>query len=746
MTTAPKIIALQSAGPGVLTAVLETINQEPKGSQPDVLDLDPAHWTVNGAHPVAIHRYSLPWYEQPKAADGTYEITVRHSVFLTLGQPFVDATSYAVACPYGNAGLVFGNRTTFASCIKTNQSAYAKASTARFANLGVWLGDGGPMALSPLPAYEVIRESDGAVIYKGTAAAGIDDTGLAGPKSGEIVHRLDLSAVPEGGAYFVSVPGIGRSRSFWVGGDVERRTAIVALHSLTIARCGQELKEPWSPWARPACHPRVTDARSPYPGSGFIQVPSGAQTFEMRGMRHDAGDFDRNPNHAIIPILLLTYFEAWPSHFTDRQYDIPESGNGTPDLLDEALWDVLGLEHLQITDANDPLNGGVRSGTEQARHPDYGIDNAVLDKGVYSTWGVDGQADSPGEGFTAFAAGIFAQASRLVRPYDAAHADDLLGRARLAWGYHASHNTATAIKAYNLYASLQLYLTTGESPFHDLFKAQANAILVKDGSWPVQYRGGNLAAKVQTVHFASYTLPTSRAVDATLVDAIKARVIREADQGGYHGIHPLTDPYPVGATKFLGYGALTAPGRNDADAFASLYETDPAKKQQRINKMSLLADGILGLNAMGMSYVVGIGTDQPNCPGHLDSFFAEKDTLHPIPGVMVYGPSEGRSGYDYQMTITNKLVPSYEQLPIGRRFVHAWASILNAEDTIWEVRVWFAVLMAFLHDASKDPAPTLPPPPQPSTGVTLTADQCDRFTRAVSDLNAIRDELGLKAS
>ena len=753
MATTPKIVSCNSAGPGILAVLLETTSKERDNTaQPDPVDLDPSHWPINGKAPTAIHRYSLPWYEQPQALDGTYEVTSRHIVFLTLGQPFQEGASYAVASPYGNVGMTFGTKTTYASCIKVNQAAYARASTVRFANLGIWQGDGGTMALSPLPNYEVIRESDGTSMQKGTAVDMGDDTGLTGPKSGEHVYRLDLSTVPEGGSYVVAVAGIGKSRPFYVGTQAERNVAAVALRGLTIARCGQELKAPWSTWNRPACHLQVADTRVPYGSAEFIQVPAGAPTFPSRGPRHDAGDFDKRPTHTIIPIALLTYFEAWPSHSDDRM-GLPEDGDGVPGLLNEALWDAAGWSILQITDANDPIVGGVRSGSEQGAHPTYGVNSADHDRSPYGTWGVDGPAGGPAEGLTAYVAGIFAHASRLIRSYDAARADDLLRRARLAWTYHASHNDATAARSYNLYGSLQLYLATGESAFHDLFKAQATALLINDGSWPWQYRCGNFGssgAQVQTVHFASYTLPTSQPVDAKLSDAMKAIVTKWADNGGYHSVKPLTDPYPVAGRNFLAWGTLVSPGRFDAPIFASLYTTDPTKKQQYVNTMSVLADSVLGLNGMGMSFVVGLGTDQPNCPGHLDSYFAKQQTGHPITGVMVYGPQDGRSGYDYQRVVTNKLLPNWDALPVLKRYAHGWGDIAQNEDSVWEVRVWFAVLWAFLHDASKDPVPVpVPapsPPPQPSTGVQLTAAQYDTFQRALSDLDAIRDAIAPKAS
>src|SRR5207249_1408131 len=98
-----------------------------------------------------------------------------------------------------------------------NQVGYSKLATSRFANFGVYLGDGGSQSFDPLPNYEVIREKTGEVVTAGQAAYAGDDTAIKGITSGEHVYRLRLNDVPEGSPYFVSMPGAGRSRSFGVG-------------------------------------------------------------------------------------------------------------------------------------------------------------------------------------------------------------------------------------------------------------------------------------------------------------------------------------------------------------------------------------------------------------------------------------------------------------------------------------------------------------------------------------------------
>ena len=218
-----------------------------------------------------------------------------------------------------------------------NQVGYSKLATSRFANFGAYLGDGGSLTFDPLPNYEVIHEQSGAVVTSGQAVYVKDDTALQGITSGEHVYRLRLDTVPEGGPYFVSIPGAGRSRSFGVGDEYSRQIAYVATRGLYHQRCGIALERPYTEFTRETCHTHVADTRTPW-NDGHLKVPAGSAMQPMRGGYHDAGDYDRRPYHTIVPLLMLTYFEAFPTRFVDKQYNIPailvygptEGRSGTP--------------------------------------------------------------------------------------------------------------------------------------------------------------------------------------------------------------------------------------------------------------------------------------------------------------------------------------------------------------------------------------------------------------------------------
>ena len=187
------------------------------------------------------------------------------------------------------------------------------------------------------------------------------------------------------------------------------------------------------------------------------------------------------------------------------------------------------------------------------------------------------------------------------------------------------------------------------------------------------------------------------------------------------GPEPENQPYPQGVTRFMGFGAATAQGRYaDVYAFASLFTTDPARKQRYTNAVSQYADYALGLNPLGMSYYTGLGTDQPVSPLHLDSFFTKyglsdgvtaehvRKPIGNVPGILVYGPTEGRSGTPYQRAVSDKLYPEWDRLPAQRRYADGWSLVNCNEFTVWETIVWNVVMHGFLFDAGSAKAP-LPP-------------------------------------
>jgi len=677
-----------------------------------------------------------------------------------LANPLAEGQPYTISNPaYGSTNWIFSATNTFCESIKVNQVGYSKLSTSRFANFGVYSGyPGGTMTFNPFP-YKVINESSGAVMTNGTSVDKGDDTGTAAQNSGEHVYRLSLNYVPEGGPYYVSVPGMGRSRSFGIGDNYSSNIAYVTMRGMYLHRCGIALTEPYTAFTHAICHTNIYDVRSTR-GDDDVFVPSGTAPMFIQGGYHDAGDMDQSAAHHKISVLMLSFFEAFPNRFVDNQYNIPESGNGVPDFLDEIMWGVKLWEYLQITNTFDPQFGGVRAGwapgydygniNSPHRYTEYGYNDAAYDTCTYGTFAVEPHC-------TAMVAGIFAQASRLIRPYDSAHADLLLSRAQWAWNYVASNANVNEARTCYMYAALQLYLATGTSTYQSIFGTAATNVVINGGQdgtghhffegeaeyyWP-----GTGDATCATAHFISYLLPNGRTIDATLAQNLTNKILSFAENGMAMGGPPESQPYPQGVTSYLKYGAGTSQGRYaDVWMYGSLLTNNPTTVQRYINAVCQYADFPLGLNPMNMSYYTGLGVDQPNVPLDCNSYFtrnglsdgvtsdnhrdANNNPIGNVPGICVYGPFDDRDGNGYAMAVSGKMLPAYLNLPQQRRYAHGWSLILNNEFTPQETMAWNVPMYAFLYT---------PGGLQPPANLSLTLVSSSQINLTWTDTSSTED-------
>lgn len=680
-----RVVHVGTAAADVIVVVVET---DPGVAAPTQ---NPAAWMVNGVAPTAVGRWSYGWDEAAGTGNWiwpNYPVTMRHHLYIQLGSALINDRIYSISTPYGTQSLLFNDRATRCESIKVNQVGYYAGSTVRYANLGIYLGDLGARQLAVAPSYEVIAEASGAVVLSGQAAYVGDDTRID-KASGEHVYRLDLAAVPVGGPYYVSVRGYGRSYAFGVGPNYSRQLAYVHTRGLYHQRCGIALERPFTQYTRGLCHSTVQVADGEPPTQIPLSITGPSR--EIRGGYHDAGDYDRRLNHTLIPAWMLNLYEAFPDRFYDAQFNIPESGNGIPDWLDEALWGVLLWENLQESD------GGVRAGTEADRHPNYGDGNAETDRLVYRTFRRDSAV-------TAIASGLFAHASRMVRPFDASRAARLLTRAINAWDY-VQRNPANTRAAQKMYGALQLYMATSDQVYHDAFKASATYLM--NSGWPEQYFPSVVSldftwrGMIHSPYFFAYTI-TDLPVDATIRSWFITQLTNRAN-----GVlnYLRTNPYPMGPVEAVAWGAATSQGRS-ADPVILTYRL--TRDQRYRDAASELADYSMGLNPLGKSYTTGLGANPPNNPLQGDSYYTIKAGLGNVPGIVIFGPMADPSNDGWQTNVWRKVYPAWGSLPMQRRFSEGWSLIPVNEFTPQETMVQNACLYAFLND--EDRSTTIPVP------------------------------------
>ena len=723
---AQNIATITTATNNVIVVSLTTdwINIKETNRVTQYVDLKPSliGWEINGESPSDLGINAMVIDEKKALSIDNqqyFPIRIMHKVYLMMDDALVSGKQYSIHSPYGDTTFTFQDQQIYCESIKINQVGYNLNSTARYANFGIYMGDKGSQLLDVIPQYAVKDSLTDITVLSGELAYWGDDTGNEAVKSGEYVYRMDLSSL-QSGTYYIVIEGIGRSFYFGVGEKYSRKIAGTHVRGLYHQRCGIALEQPYTNYNRGICHQQV--AFTMYPGNGnegqgWINVPTGAEMHDIAGGYHDAGDFDRRVYHTIIPLLMLNYYEAFQDHFIDNQYNIPESGNGIPDFLDETMWGVLIWENLQLDEANCndiSLYGGVMGGTETNGHPGYGIDRADWENEgnqVYGTYDIY-------ESTTFAAAGFFAQASRLLAPYDLERSTKLLNRAHMAWDYAETNGFNERI-GFKMYAALQLYIVTAtgvpatdmNNSYHLIFRELAQEYILNGGEWPYQYISGNSSARITTSHFISY-LTADIITDESLAEALKATIKYGADIGGYMRWLPEYYPYAQGVTKFFGWGAGSAQGRYaDPAAFMYRLSENPEKKQYYYDLVSQYGDYSLGLNPLSKSYVTGLGDNQVASPLHLDSYFTKygetpnggtQTPIGNVPGIVVFGFSEGRSGAAYQTAVSDFIYPQWDSLPGQRRWNDGWSLINNNEFSTHETMVWNTCMYSVLYSAQAD--------------------------------------------
>ncbi len=193
---------------------------------------------------------------------------------------------------------------------------------------------------SPGATYSLKNLSDSSVVLSITPTTW--KNGIEHDQSGDKVWWLDFSSFDTPGEYFITETGKDTgSYAFTINENVYEDILKEAFRTFYYQRCGIAKKIPFadSRWTDKACHLETEqdlDCR-------LVTNPVPSTSKDLSGGWHDAGDYNKYINYIDVAFHdLLSAYEENPKIWGDDM-QIPESGNGIPDLLDEIKW---GLEWL----------------------------------------------------------------------------------------------------------------------------------------------------------------------------------------------------------------------------------------------------------------------------------------------------------------------------------------------------------------------------------------------------------------
>lgn len=437
--------------------------------------------------------------------------------------------------------------------------------------------------------------------------------------SGEEVRTGGFSAFTKPGTYRIFIAPDLVSPLFVIGQEVHREALNAAIKSFYFQRASMPIEAAYGGiYQREAGHP---DLNCPYhPSTGITDG-----SLDSPGGWYDAGDYGKYIVNASISVSqMLNLVELYPDVVKDDQLNIPESGNGISDLLDEIRYELDWMVTMQDGDGGVFHKLTARSFGGFIMPAEYDLERLVIGKGTAST--LD------------FAASM-AQAARIYTEMDPSFAEAALSAAEEAWNwglenpevpYRNPRDVSTGGYGDNQFsddfywAAAELYVTTGKDEYLDhLQSAEEPYIHQITNSWKFFIRN---------MGFHSL-LANREKLDPEFANTLTEKHLELSDQ--------ILDkmesiPYRTGLDHFE-WGS-----NSDVlnQAMILCYAHLLTGEQKYLDGALRNVDYIFGKNATGYSFLTGFGTKQVMNPHHRPS--GADGIEAPIPGFIVGGPNDHR--------------------------------------------------------------------------------------------------------
>lgn len=491
----------------------------------------------------------------------------------------------------------------------------------------------------------------------------------------ETVKVADFSAFNKPGHYYIEVKGAGRTHPFEIAEGVYDPLLKGAAKAFYFNRAGATIEREYAgEFARPAGHPDTLVYI--HPSAASKARPVGTVLSSPKGW-YDAGDYNKYVvNSGITMYTLLNALTDFEQTFASTTWNIPESSNKVPDLLDEIMWNLDWL--ITMLDPND---GGVYHKLTTLRFSRDGMPNEQLERRFMVQKSTAAALNY---------AAVFAQASRVIARYE----DSFPGYsaryrevAEAAWQWAQKNpkvlytqpkdvNTGAYAMATEdlkdewLWAGAELFATTGKKAYLKVVKIPKEP-RVPEWSY-VETLG------LMTLARSERTPAKLKQQSIGAVSAMADEMVREYWQSGY--LVPMNKiDFRWGSN---GVALNKAMVLLIADTLAPKPEYEPAARS--------LFDYVLGRNPTGYAYVTGFGSYSTLHPHHRPSHYDKIDA--PVPGFLAGGPQPGwQDECDYPSRVPAK------------SYLDHWCSYSTNEVTInWNAPLVYVT--AALREAQKTDA------------------------------------------
>jgi len=449
--------------------------------------------------------------------------------------------------------------------------------------------------------------------------------------SNETVRAADFSAFKTPGTYVLYVAGVGYSPPFIINPDAFNILSKTVLKGYYFKRASTAITTQYGGvYARAEGHPDTgvkIHASAASPGR-----PAGTVVSAPKGW-YDAGDYGSYVvNSGISTYTLLSSYEHFQSYYDTLPLNIPESGNGIPDILNEIKWNLDWMLTMQ-----DPYDGGVYH-----KKTTLAFDQFEMPAADQAQRYLIGKATAATFDFAA----VMAVAYRTYLPYNATYANQCLAAAKLAYTWGIANPGITFSNPSDVstgeygdgtlsdekeWAATELYISTKDDSYYANSFKNANSYGIP--SWPTV----NTLGIISLVHHRK-NLTALGFADTT---AIKNKLFAIANPIRTH--KTTASAYKTGmgtngnADFIWGSNSVAL---NEGIICMSAYLA--TKDLTYLNTAISELDYVLGRNATTYSFVSGIGS-KPVMNPH-DRISSSDGIVNPIPGWMAGGPNTDSRG------------------------------------------------------------------------------------------------------
>ncbi len=505
-------------------------------------------------------------------------------------------------------------------------------------------------AYTPGASLEVINAGTSAVVFSGAVSQW--NGSETDSSSGDRAWWFDFSSVQTPGNYFIRDPeNEVVSHEFAINGNVYDEVLKQAMRTFFYQRAGFAKEQPYAEaaWADGVSHlgpGQDSEARL------FSAAGDESTERDLRGGWYDAGDYNKYTNWTADYVigLLHAYLEnpaAWGDDF-----NIPESGNGIPDILDEVKWGMDSLIRMQNED------GSVLSivGLSHASPP-----SAATGPSLYGPASTSATLTTA----AAFALGANVYAS-LGNATLNTYATELETRAEQAWNW-ADDNPSVVFRNNDaeyeseglgagqqevddnervmkkLEASVYLFELTGETAYRDYFDSNytsAELIITTYSS----------AFRVSTTHFLLYYANLPNATTA-VASNIEQKFVSAMNGGNtWTAVNNEVDPYRAYLQDYTWGSAGIKANKGSMFYEQILFDLGTQTDEQIRNAAARYIHYLHGMNPLGKVYLSNMGAY--GAENSVDQFYhtwfahgsaqwdsVAESTYGPAPGFVVGGPN-----------------------------------------------------------------------------------------------------------